>query len=158
MNILDAAYNIGHSYPGGAKLLAQRLGINQAVFNSKLNPNTLTHHLTLDEAHRMGQLAGRTDILEVMADDMGYALVKLPSITENEDISTAIRKDVGEFGRYMTLIDDTLSNGDITQTERKALEEEVVQVLARTQHLQALLSGMAINKRAPKFPLNLEKK
>ena len=147
MNILDAAYNIGHSYPGGAKLLAQRLGINQAVFNSKLNPNTPTHHLTLDEAHRMGMLSNRSDILEAMADDMGYALVKLPAVNDDEDLSTAIRKDVGEFGRYMDLIEKTLANGAITQTERKYLEEEVIQVLARTQHLQALLSGLA-NKKA----------
>ncbi len=147
MNILDAAYNIGHSYPGGAKLLAQRLGINQAVFNSKLNPNTPTHHLTLDEAYRMSMLTARSDILEAMADDMGYALVKLPTPNDDEDLSTAIRKDVGEFGRYMEMIDKTLSNGVITQTERKYLEEEVIQVLARTQHLQALLSGLA-NKKA----------
>ena len=147
MNILDAAYNIGHDYPGGAKLLAQRLGINQAVFNSKLNPNTPTHHLALDEAYRMSMLTQRSDILEAWADDMGYALVKLPIANDDEDLSTAIRKDVGEFGRYMDLIDKTLANGSITQTERKYLEEEVIQVLARTQHLQALLSGLA-NKKA----------
>ena len=47
----------------------------------------------------------------------------------------------------MDLIDKTLANGAITQTERKYLEEEVIQVLARTQHLQALLSGLA-NKKA----------
>ena len=143
MNIHDAAYNIGHSYPGGAKILAQRLGINQAVFNSKLNPNTPSHHLTLDEAYRMGQITGRSDILEAMATDMGYVLVKLPNIDGEEDLSAAIRRNVGEFGRYMDLIDQSLSDEEITQTERKALEEKVIQVLARTQHLQSLLSSLA---------------
>jgi hypothetical protein len=43
----------------------------------------------------------------------------------------------------MDLIDQSLSDEEITQTERKALEEKVIQVLARTQHLQSLLSSLA---------------
>lgn len=143
MNIIDAAYNIGHDYPGGAKLLAQRLGINQSVFNSKLNPNTKTHHLSMEEAHRMGQITGRADILQAMADDMGYALVKLPEMDAEVDVSISIRKNVAEFGRWMDVIDQSLDDTHITQNERKALEDSVLKVLARTQHLQSLLSSMA---------------
>lgn len=91
----------------------------------------------------MGQITGRSDILEAMATDMGFVLVKLPSIIGEEDLSAAIRRNVGEFGRYMDLIDQSLSDEEITQTERKALEEKVIQVLARTQHLQSLLSSLA---------------
>lgn len=147
MNILDAAYNIGHDYPGGAKLLAQRLGINQAVFNSKLNPNTKTHHLTMEEAHRMGQLTGRTDILQAMADDMGYVLVKPPETSSEVEVSISIRRNVAEFGRWMDVIDRSLDDSHITQTERKNLQESVLKVLSRAQHLQALLSGLADQPR-----------
>ena len=91
----------------------------------------------------MGQITGRSDILEAMATDMGFVLVKLPSLIGEEDLSAAIRRNVGEFGRYMDLIDQSLCDEEITQTERKALEEKVIQVLARTQHLQSLLSSLA---------------
>ena len=74
MNIQDAAHRIGHEYPGGAVALAHRMGINPTVFNSKLNPNNATHHLTLAEAQRMQQLTGRTDILEAMASGLPLAL------------------------------------------------------------------------------------
>ena len=51
MNIIDAAYHTVHDYPGGATALALRLGIKSpAVLNSKVNPNTDTHHITLVEA------------------------------------------------------------------------------------------------------------
>ena len=54
MNILDAAYNTVHDYKGGASALAPRMGIKSpAVLNSKVNPNTDTHHLTLLEASKL---------------------------------------------------------------------------------------------------------
>ena len=54
MNIIDAAYNTVHDYPGGSSALATRMGIKSpAVLNSKVNPNTETHHLTLAEASKL---------------------------------------------------------------------------------------------------------
>ena len=97
----------------------------------------------MEEAHRMGQITGRADILQAMADDMGYALVKIPEMDAEVDVSVSIRKNVAEFGRWMDVIDQSLDDTHITQTERKALEDSVLKVLARTQHLQSLLSSMA---------------
>lgn len=53
MNVHDAAHATVHDYPGGAASLAPRLGMQQAVLNSKVNPNTDTHHLSLTDAMRV---------------------------------------------------------------------------------------------------------
>lgn len=142
MNIQDAAHRIGHEYPGGAVALAHRMGIGPVVFNSKLNPNTLTHHLTLAEAQRMQQLAGRTDILEAMADELGYVIVKIPECANDIDIAKATRRAVVEFGQWMEEIDKSLEDGSVTQNELKAIEKELVEMMSQAQHLTAALSSI----------------
>ena len=142
MNIQDAAHRIGHEYPGGAVALAHRMGIGPVVFNSKLNPNTLTHHLTLAEAQRMQQLAGRTDILEAMADELGYVIVKIPECAHDIDIAKATRRAVVEFGQWIEEIDKSLEDGSVTQNELKAIEKELVEMMSQAQHLTAALSSI----------------
>lgn len=64
MNILDAAYHTVHDFLGGASALASRMGIKSpAVLNSKVNPNTHTHHITLLEAVKLMEITGDYRIL-----------------------------------------------------------------------------------------------
>lgn len=147
MNIQDAAHRIGHEYPGGAVALAHRMGIGPVVFNSKLNPNTLTHHLSLAEAQRMQLLTGRTDILEAMADELGYVVVKIPDCAHDVDIAKATRKAVIEFGEWMNQIDRSLDDGAVTQNELKAIEKELVEMMAQAQRLTAALASVKPSKR-----------
>lgn len=147
MNIQDAAHRIGHEYPGGAVALAHRMGIGPVVFNSKLNPNTLTHHLSLAEAQRMQLLTGRTDILEAMADELGYVVVKIPDCAHDIDIAKATRKAVVEFGEWMDQIDRSLDDGAVTSNELKAIEKELVEMMAQAQKLTAALATAKPSKR-----------
>lgn len=147
MNIQDAAHRIGHEYPGGAVALAHRMGIGPVVFNSKLNPNTLTHHLSLAEAQRMQLLTGRTDILEAMADELGYVVVKIPDCAHDIDIAKATRKAVVEFGEWMDQIDRSLDDGAVTSNELKAIEKELVEMMAQAQKLTAALATARPSKR-----------
>ena len=147
MNIQDAAHRIGHEYPGGAVALAHRMGIGPVVFNSKLNPNTLTHHLSLAEAQRMQLLTGRTDILEAMADELGYVIVKIPDCAHDVDIAKATRKAVVEFGEWMDQIDRSLDDGAVTTNELKAIEKELVEMMAQAQKLTAALATAKPSKR-----------
>lgn len=142
MNVFDAAYNIGHDYPGGAEALAHRMGIVPAVLRSKLNPNSTTNHVTLADAMKLQHLTGRTDIVQAMADDLGGVFMPLPAITD-EDLSHAIRKAVGEFGNYMQLVDSALDDKRVTKNEAKHLASSMIEMIARATHLQAMLQAMA---------------
>lgn len=142
MNIQDAAHRIGHEYPGGAVALAHRMGMNPTVLNSKLNPNTKTHHLTLAEADLMQHLTGRNDIVEAMADGLGYMLIHKPGMVDGGDIPATTRRSVIEFGQWMDAIDTALSDGRVTPNEVRAIERELIHLITQAQSLTAALSSM----------------
>lgn len=142
MNIQDAAHRIGHEYPGGVPALAHRMGKNPTVLNSKLNPNNDTHHLTLAEADLMQHLSGRTDVLEAMADGLGYVVMHKPGTVEGCDIPSATRRAMVEFGDWMREVDAALADGSITTNEVRSIERELVQMITRAQALTACLSSM----------------
>lgn len=74
MNVIDAAYRTVHDYPGGSETLGQRMGISPAVLRSKVNPNTTTHRLALDEADQMMGMTSNYAILQAMAASHGFGL------------------------------------------------------------------------------------
>jgi hypothetical protein len=140
MNVQDAAHLIGHEYPGGAKALAERMGINQAVFNSKLNPNTVTHHLTLVESLRMQQLAGRFDILHAMADELGFVCIAKPHLSDDCTTQT-ITRTCAEFGDFMREVNEALQDGDVTRNELLEVQKELLDLIAAATALGSHLEG-----------------
>lgn len=140
MNVIDAAYLLGHDYPGGTGPLADRLGIGRAVFNSKLNPNTMTHHLTLVESVRMQQLAGKATILHAMASELGYVVVPLID-QEDNNIPRALAASCGKFGDYLRSVDDSMADNVITPNERRELEHKLAGLTSANDHLQGLLNA-----------------
>ncbi len=120
MNILDAAYNTVHDYKGGANALAPRMGIKSpAVLNSKVNPNTDTHHLTLMEASKLMALTGDYRILQSLNAEHGKVAINLPNIPECRD--TALTDIVLSFGMkggdVYTLFKEMMADGRITRGE-----------------------------------------
>lgn len=142
MNIQDAAHLIGHDYPGGAGALADRMGISRVVFNSKLNPNTTTHHLTMVEALRMQQLAGRHDVLYAMAEALGFVCMPLPMDT-HLDVHREIGRVCKEFGEYIAQVTESLEDGDITPNELHRCERELADLVSVTSTLQSTLAMMS---------------
>lgn len=140
MNIIDAAHRMGHEFPGGAGALAVRMGIGHAVFNSKLNPNTATHHLTLVESVRMQQITGQFEILQAMASELGHVAIPLPTVADGE-ISRAIAHTCAEFGDYMRQVDTSLLDGHVTANEKKRLEKELTELISAATGLLALMAG-----------------
>lgn len=120
MNILDAAYNTVHDYKGGASALAPRMGIKSpAVLNSKVNPNTDTHHLTLLEASKLMALTNDYRILQSLNAQHGKVAINLPDIPESRD--TALTDLVLTFGmkggNVYTLFKEMMADGRITRGE-----------------------------------------
>lgn len=139
MNIVDAAHRVGHEAQGGVAALAPRMGMKEAVLNSKINPNTLTHHLSIQEMVRMEQLTGRTDMLIAHAESLGYVAIPMPS-EDSGDISRGIASTCAEFGDYLRTVEDAWSDRKITGNEKKDLEKELVEMIAAAVRLQALLA------------------
>jgi hypothetical protein len=140
MNVLDAAYALGHDYAGGAHALGPRLGMTGKMLANKLNPNDTNHKLTLDEAQRMQALTGDHRILHAMADELGYVAIPAPTICD-EDVNHAMARMCSEFSDYMRKASDSMADGRVTTNERKGLERELSELIASATHLQSALIG-----------------
>ena len=120
MNILDAAYNTVHDYQGGANTLAPRMGIKSpSVLNSKVNPNTETHHITLLEASKLMELTGDYRILQTLNAHHGKVAINLPCIPECRDTAlTDLVLSIGMGGGDIyALFKEMMADGRITQGE-----------------------------------------
>ncbi|WP_120430185.1 phage regulatory CII family protein [Acinetobacter baylyi] len=148
MNILDAAYHTVHDFQGGANALASRLGIKSpAVLNSKVNPNTYTHHLTLLEASKLMAITGDYRILQNLCAEHGKAAIDLPDIPESKrDTSLmdtflylAIHK-----GNVSKAFREMMADGRITQGEAldmsRVIHEMHVTLAKLDQQVQACIS------------------
>ena len=128
MNIIDAAYHTVHDYPSGATALAPRLGIKSpAVLNSKVNPNTDTHHITLVEAIKIMVITNDYRILQSMNAQLGKVAIDLPQIPECRD--TALTDLVLSFGMQggdvYTLFKTMMADGRITRGEALDLSKVI---------------------------------
>lgn len=120
MNISDAAYHTVHDYPGGSNALAPRLCIKSpAVLNSKVNPNTETHHLTLIEASKLMELTNDFRILQSLNAQHGKVAINLPCIPECRDTAlTDLVLSLGMGGGDVySLFKEMMSDGRITRGE-----------------------------------------
>ena len=120
MNILDAAYNTVHDYPGGANALAPRMGIRSpAVLNSKVNPNTETHHITLLEVSKLMELTGDYRVLQRLNAQHGKVAINLPSIPECRDTAlTDLVLSIGmSGGDICAQFKEMMADGRITRGE-----------------------------------------
>ena len=131
MNITDAAYNTVHDYPGGASALAPRLGIKSpAVLNSKVNPNTDTHHLTLAEASKIMAITGDFRILQSLNAEHGKVSIDLPVIPECRDIAlTDLVLSIGMGGGDVCAVfKEMMADGRITQGEAMDMSKVIHQL------------------------------
>lgn len=120
MNILDAAYNTVHDFPGGASALAPRIGIKSpAVLNSKVNPNTDTHHLTLLEASKMMAITGDYRILQNLNAEHGKIAIDLPTIPECQSMALTelvLSTGIGG-GDVQSVFKEMMADGRVTEGE-----------------------------------------
>lgn len=137
MNMIDAAHATVHDYPGGAESLAPRLKMRPAVLNSKVNPNTATHHLTLAEAMRIMGLTGDHRMLRAMNEALGY-LPPIPRIdAEVSDVAlletyTRLMSELGDFSRKFHA---AVADGKLTTREVDAMQVEMLEFFAAGEEL-----------------------
>lgn len=116
MNILDAAHKTVHAYPGGSESLAPRIGMSPAVLRNKVNPNNVTHHLSLAEAGEIMSVTGDDRILHALAANHGYTLqpVDAPS---SGSIMTAMLGAAAAKGDLAEILAQSLADNRITPNE-----------------------------------------
>ena len=145
MHVIDAAYATVHDYPGGAGSLAPRIGTTQGVLNSKVNPNTTTHHLSLAEAVKLIVLTGDKRILHAIAMETGDVVVEGAGELQACDMAvlesmTAVFAGAGLVGAsvHTALADGRVTRKEYVAIERKAyaLRQKAVALVRKLEALQ----------------------
>lgn len=132
MTFTDAAYHTVHDYPGGAPSLSPRMGVSANVLANKVNPNCETNKLTLIEAVRLQEITGDARILRSMAEQLGYAVFRMPMFEGVSDAAvletiTSIWARQGELGSD---IHSAFADSRITSTEFNKINSDVFSVVA----------------------------
>lgn len=140
MNIEDAMYNTIHDYKGGSASLAPRLGISEAVLNSKVNPNTTTHHLRLDEASKIMSLTNDYRMLDALARVHGGVFVPLLEQLDIDETLVAILINAGaEHGGLCSLFEQAMADGKIDKKEKSELSDKAYDVQCLMQAIIKML-------------------
>lgn len=146
MNVLDAAHRTVHAYPGGSESLSPRLGMSPAVLRSKVNPNTTTHRLALDEADQIMGLTENYAILQALAANHGFGLHRLDAEQGSGSVlATMLGLNVCE-GEFARTLHDALADGVIS-------DREMNDIAAAGQHVESMLVKLISMLRAARTPI-----
>lgn len=140
MNVIDAAHKTVHNPKhGGSPALATRMGMSSAVLNSKVNPNTDTHHLRLDEALTIMEFTNDDSIIQAMAHQLGGVFCRVDAAVSESNILMAVLSTGACQGEVVAEAHAALEDGRIDCSEHKALSAKIQKALQTLQSLQIML-------------------
>lgn len=146
MNSIDAAHATVHDYKGGSESLGPRVGISPAVLRNKVNPNNDTHHLTLAEADRVMSMTGDVRILQALAHQHGFLMVKAPDDCVTESDMSVLEQMAGMMvacGAFGKEVYDSLADGKVDHSEIAKVEQAGKAVMTTVAEIKQRLAGMA---------------
>lgn len=125
----DAAYRIGHSYPGRVPALAVRMGVNADTLGKKLNPNCETHRLSVADAVHLQVAAGRNDILYAMAGALDHVCIHMPDASADQ-VGMRLAKVGAEVGDVFRVAQQVMEDGKLEPHERRQLREQIAEAIS----------------------------
>lgn len=143
IDVEAVAYALVHDHPGGAQALGAQCGIDGQLLNNKVNPHDHRHGLMLKESMRIQHVSGDHRIFRAEALNLGYAVLPLPTIDDDVDVSEAVLKACAEVGNYMGEVARSWKDKKIKAKERRDLEVRLTVALAHLARLQSLLASQA---------------
>ncbi len=140
MNLLDAAYNVVHDYPGGSHSLAPRMGKSSTTLSHEVAADG-TAKLGLLDAEKITALSGDLRILEAFATNAGQMIVPLPCVDTSlsDDCMLRLAAAAKEFGDMCTEAATSLQDGRITDNELARFDRECGELIASVHSLREAL-------------------
>ena len=141
MDVIDAAHKTVHNPKhGGSTAIAARMGMSSTVLNNKVNPNTDTHHLRLDEALTIMEYTNDTSIIQAMAQRLGGVFYKVDGeATQASILMTALSTSACQ-GDIMTEMQKALEDGRIDCKEHDALQTTIQDAMVALRTLSAQIT------------------
>ncbi len=142
MDVIDAAHKTVHNPKhGGSTAIAARMGMSSTVLNNKVNPNTDTHHLRLDEALTIMEYTNDTSIIQAMAQRLGGVFCKVDGeATQASIIMTALSTSACQ-GDIMSEMQHALEDGRIDCKEHDALQTKIQDAMVALRTLSVQITN-----------------
>lgn len=134
MTITHLAYRLAHQFNGGVVALASMMGKGDKVLSSKLNPNTDTHHLNIEELDMLADFTNSNlELAEYFAAKGNAVVVPFPVVPDDGDMGLldgymAIMKELGELS---STFQSAYADGNITEREFEQINHEASDVIAK---------------------------
>lgn len=145
-SVAVAAYHMVHDYPGGSESLAPLLNLTSSVLNNKVNPNTHTHHLYLEQAVQGMEVSGDHRILRAICERLGY-LDPIPSVDyagiADEALLEIVAKVHAESGDVSRALIKALADGVISPEESRVVVDQIRAAHGALAELADRVEGMA---------------
>ncbi|MBO1529627.1 phage regulatory CII family protein [Psychrobacter sp. F1192] len=136
MNVIDAAHKTVHnSKHGGSIALAARMGMSSTVLNNKVNPNTDTHHLRLDEALTIMEFTGDHSIIQSMAQQLGGEFTTSTGTTPQASLLMTALSTSASQGEVMVEMHKALEDGRIDCKEHDLLQTRIQDMIVMLRTL-----------------------
>lgn len=139
MTIKHLAYRIGHEFPGSVAGLASLMNKGDVVLRNKLNPNSESHHLNIEEFEMMVDFSNKNlDVAEFFAAKCSAVVVQLPDLPESDmEILDGFMSAMKELGEVSAAFQKAYSDGDISKREFGDISSEIDDVLAKLLEFKA---------------------
>lgn len=141
MDVMTAAFNVAHDYPGGARKLATDIGENPNTFSHALT-ETAGAALRVKSAVKMTLRSRDLRILQAFAAECGQMVTPLPAALDlaGGDCMRALADTSKEFNDLVQEVCRSLSDdGKISANELQRIDREAGELYAQIHRLQAMV-------------------
>lgn len=149
MDVLTAAFNVGHDFDGGVVALAPKIGKNHNSLGAELRRDG-SAKFGLQDAVKMTLASKDYRILDAFNASCGRMSMPLPEMLDldNDDCVVALAKASREFSELCAEVLQSLSDdGAINDNERARIQKEGGQTLAT---INALMTAVAARNLSSK--------
>lgn len=147
MGIKHLAYRIAHNSQAGAAGLADHMGMSKQVLINKLNPNSTSHHLNIQELEMLAAFAGddaNKQIAEHFAQKINAVVVPLPEVQLGDmGLLDGFMAAVVDLGSFTSEFQKDWADGEIDTGELLKLKKDAYAVHQRVATLMSMIEKLA---------------
>lgn len=135
-SILDAAFNLVHAYPGGAKSLGPRMGKNHNTLNHEVAGDG-TAKFGLEDAVKATRLAGDNRILYTFAEECDHMCIPLPPSegTPTSSILAALAQSSERFAELCNEVISSAADHQVSDNELARIQRARAELLTHLAQL-----------------------
>jgi hypothetical protein len=145
LTIKHLAYRIAHEFVGSVAGLASLMNKGDVVLRNKLNPNSTSHFLTIQEFETIVDFAEcNLDVAEYFASKVNAVVVVMPTLPEGDmallDLYMGAMKELGEVSSEFQ---KAYADGTITSKEFARISDEIDDVLEKLLEFKAAVKRVS---------------